>query len=73
MIKPDEFNSKLEELQNNYKELYEMFEYLDKSRDEYISENIDLRKLKNWFKRLSIYFFICFVIEFILFLFAINL
>ena len=35
MIKPDEFNSKLEELQNNYTELYEMFEYLDKSRDEY--------------------------------------
>ena len=44
MIKPDEFNSKLLEIQDEYKDTYEMFDYLNKSRDEYISENIYLRK-----------------------------
>lgn len=73
MIKPEEFNSKLLEIQDEYKDTYEMYDYLDKSRDVYISENIELRKHKSWFKRLCIYFFICFVIEFVLFLFAVNL
>ena len=73
MIKPEDFNSKLLEIQNEYKDTYEMFDYLNGSRDLYIDENSKLKQDIKRLRRLSLYFFICFVIEFILFLVAVNI
>ena len=68
MIKPDEINSKLEEIQEYYKETYEMFDYLNHSRDSYILQNIDLEKENKTYKKLCIYLFCGFCFEFVLFL-----
>lgn len=71
MIKPEEFNNKLEEIKNEYKELYEMFDYLNNSRDEYIDENFKIKENIKKYEKLTLCLLICFIIEFILFLFAI--